>query len=98
MAHPAPLLLAAVGGVIGGLWRWQHYHAVQYLLQDWARANHLVILGRKRTGFPPLSLWFTSSRGPDPLPRGSAGQIHPPHPPRLDTPRHVLGFGGRRCH
>lgn len=65
MAHPAPLLLATVGGVVAGIWAWQHYRAMQSLLQDWARANNLLILSKKRTGLPPLSLWFTSSRAQD---------------------------------
>ncbi|MFK2877631.1 hypothetical protein [Rhodanobacter hydrolyticus] len=62
MTHPTPLLLATVGAVIASYWGWQHYRAVQSLLQDWARANKLFILSTKRTGIPPLSLWFTSSR------------------------------------
>ncbi|TAL72124.1 MAG: hypothetical protein EPN56_06180 [Rhodanobacter sp.] len=58
--HPAtrlfPLLIVGIG-----LLALRQYRSAQTLLQDWARANHLRIL-RKRRGIPPLSMWFTTSR------------------------------------
>lgn len=59
MPHPALLIPVLLIGV--GYWAWRQYQGAQSLLADWARANHLRILGNKR-GIPPLAMWFGTSK------------------------------------
>lgn len=60
MVNPAALLMPVL--LVGiGYWSWRQYQGAQSLLEDWARANHLIVLAKKR-GTPPLSLWFGTSK------------------------------------
>lgn len=60
MAHAAPLLFPLLIAA-ACYWAWRQYQGAQTLLADWARANGLRILSKKR-GIPPLAMWFTTSR------------------------------------